>query len=271
MKKNPLHKLMNPGSIATVGASNNFLKMGTMHALSITKGGFKGKFYPIHPKEEKVLGHRAYKSIKDLPETPDLAVLIIPTESILQVLEDFTEIGTKNAIIISAGFKEIGEKGEVLEKRIKDFAKENELNFVGPNCIGIINTSISLNTTVLSIDNSPGKLGLISQSGTYVSQALPYLHKKGIKFSKAISVGNETNISITDALEYMGEDDDTKAIILYIEGIKEGKRFIETAKKITPQKPVLALYSGGSDAGARSSLSHTGAMAKPGFFNKRCI
>ena len=260
---NRLHSLMNPGSIATVGAGNNPMKMGTMHALSIVKGGFTGKYYPVHPRDEKVLGFRAYRNIADLPEPPDLAVIVVPTDLVPGILEEFGKLGTKNAIIISAGFKETGADGHSQEKRLLETADAYGMRFIGPNCIGIINTSISLNTTVLSINNSPGKLGFLSQSGTYVAQSLSYLNKKGIRFSKAMSLGNEANVNMVDALEYLGDDEDTRAIALYIEGIREGARFIEVARRITPRKPVIAQYVGGSSAGARSGLSHTGAMAGP--------
>ena len=265
MIENPLHLLMNPKSIAVVGANNSPSKMGTVMALNILKQGYKGKFFPIHPKEETVLGLKAYTSVQDLPEIPDLAMLIVPAKSIIPILESFGKIGTKNAIIITAGFKETGKKGRDMEKQIGETAERYGMRFVGPNCMGIINSQIALNTTVLPMIKEPGPLGFASQSGTYVSQVLPYLKKRGIRFSKAISLGNEASINIIDALEYLGEDEQTKAIILYIEGIREGERFLEVARRITPHKPVLAQYVGGSSSGARASLSHTGAMTGPDF------
>jgi acyl-CoA synthetase (NDP forming) len=265
MPDNPLHLLLHPRSIATAGASNNPMKMGTLQALSILKDGWQGKFYPIHPTEKTVLGHKAYASPLDLPETPDLAMLVVPTDQVVPVLEDFAKIGTKRAIIISAGFKETGPAGRELEERLKEIAAASGMRFLGPNCMGIVNTEIGLNVTVASLDNQPGHLGLASQSGTYVTQTLAYLKERGIRFSKAISCGNEADIGIIDALEYLGADEQTKAIILYIEGTRDGRRFIETARRITPVKPVLAQYVGGSAAGARAGLSHTGALAGPDF------
>ena len=263
MNKNPLHQLMNPRSIATVGAGNNPMKMGTLQALSIIKDGYNGKFYPVHPREETVIGHKAYRSVFDLPENPDLAILIVPTDQVVPLLDDFGKLGTKYAVIISGGFKERGHEGQKLENELLKIADKYGMRFLGPNCIGIINSQISLNMTVFAHSAKPGKFGLASQSGTYVTQTLSYLRKKGIRFSKAISVGNEANIDIVDALEYLGEDPDTKAIGLYIEGISDGRRFIEVAQKITPYKPVLAQYVGGSNAGARAGMSHTGSMAGP--------
>ncbi|GAB6268148.1 MAG: bifunctional acetate--CoA ligase family protein/GNAT family N-acetyltransferase [Smithella sp.] len=265
MIENPLHLLMNPKSIAVVGANNSPSKMGTVMALNILKQGYEGKIFPVHPKEETVLGLKAYASVQDLPEIPDLAMLIVPAKSIIPVLESFGKIGTKRVIIITAGFKETGATGREMEKKISEIAGRYGMRFVGPNCMGIINSQIALNTTVLPMIKEPGPLGFASQSGTYVSQVLPYLKKRGIRFSKAISLGNEASINIIDALEYLGEDEQTKAIILYIEGIREGERFLEVARRITPHKPVLAQYVGGSSSGARASLSHTGAMTGPDF------
>jgi acetate---CoA ligase (ADP-forming) len=265
MTENPLHLLMNPQSIAVVGANNVVTKMGTVQALSIIKEGYKGKFFPVHPKEKTVLGVKAYSSAEDLPEVPDLAMLIVPIKSVIPIIESFGKIGTKRAIIVTAGFKETGASGQKMENELNEVAKRYGMRFVGPNCLGIINTQISLNTTVFSIDKKPGLLGFASQSGTYVTQALPALRKRGIRFSKSLSLGNEANINMIDALEYLGEDEQTKAIILYIEGIRDGKRFVEVARKITSHKPVLAQYVGGSVSGARAGMSHTGAMAGPDF------
>ena len=265
MSDNPLHLLMNPKSIAVVGAGNNPMKMGTMQALSIIKDGYRGKFYPVHPTEKQVLGYKAYAQIEDLPETPDLAILIVPTSLVIGMLERFGKIGTRKAIIISAGFKETGAHGREMENDLNKVAEKYGIRFVGPNCVGIINSQIHLNVTVAGMPDEPGLLGLASQSGTYITQTLAYLRERGMRFSKALSLGNEANININDALEYLGEDKHTKAIILYIEGIRDGKRFLEIARKITPHKPVLAQYCGGTAAGARAGMSHTGAMAGPDF------
>ena len=256
-----LHSLMNPKSVAIVGASNNPMKMGTMHALSILKDGYKGKFYPVHPSEKTVLGQKAYASPHDLPEAPDLALFVLPAQHLLPIFEAFGQIGTKYAIIITAGFKELGPEGIKQEQRLKEAAQKYGIRFIGPNCMGIMNREISLNTTVMPLLGKPGHLGMVSQSGTYVAQTILYLKKRGIYFSKAISVGNEADVNIIDVLEYLGDDDQTKAISVYIETIRDVRRFLEVVQKITPHKPVIAQYVGGTEAGGRAGLSHTGAMA----------
>ena len=265
MKTSPFHLLMNPQSIATVGAGNNPMKMGTIQALSIVQDGFKGPFYPIHPRDSEVFGYKAYQSAFDLPEAPDLVMFVLPAPLVVKILDDFGSIGTKRAIIITAGFRETGPGGEELEKLLKEVARKHGIRFVGPNCMGVINSSLPLNVTVAPISPQPGPLGMVSQSGTYITQTLPYLNRRGIRFSKAISVGNEADLDLTDALEYLGEDEKTKAIALYIEGIRDGGKFIKAARKITPHKPIVAQYVGGSVAGARAGSSHTGAMAGPDF------
>jgi len=265
MSSSPLHAIMNPSSIAFVGASNNFAKMGTMQCLSLIHNGFPGDVLPVHPKEEIVLGKKAYPLISDLPYAPDLAVLVVPTGLVPDMLEDFGKLGTKYAVIISGGFRETGEGGRYLEGRISDIAQRYGMRFIGPNCVGIINTQLPLNLTVASFQDYNGKLGIASQSGTYVTQTLPYLHKHGITISKAISVGNGTSIDIVECLKYLGDDEQTTAIALYIEGISRAGDFLEVAKEISAKKPIVAQYVGGTEAGARAGLSHTGAMSGPDY------
>jgi acetyltransferase len=256
---------MNPRSVAVVGANNNPMKMGTMQALSIVKGGYRGRFYPVHPREKTVLGHQAYPSVSDLPEVPDLVMLVVPNDQVISLVDQFGAIGTRYAAVITAGFRESGAAGRLMEEQLKKTASHHGLRFLGPNCMGIINSQIALNLTVMPNPGEPGKLGMASQSGSYVTQSLSYLRRKGFRFSKAVSVGNEADIDIVDALEYLGEDDETGAIALYLEGIRDGARFIEVARKITPRKPVIAQYVGGTDAGARAGASHTGSMAGPDY------
>ncbi len=263
MASNPLELLMNPASIAIVGANNNPMKMGTMHALSILKDGYAGRLYPVHPKEKEVLGQKSYASVAELPEAPDLAMLVVPSGEIPNLMEELGRKGTRRVIVITAGFRETGDEGRANEKKVKEISEKYGIRFLGPNCMGIINSDISLNTTVMPLEKGKGMLGMVSQSGTYVSQTLPYLGKRGIRFSKAISVGNSASIDLTDALEYMGEDESTRAISLYMEGIADVQRFLDVARRITPRKPVIAQYVGGSSAGARAGQSHTGALAAP--------
>jgi acetyl-CoA synthetase (ADP-forming) len=263
IKESPLYKILNPKSIAIWGASNNITSMGTSQLFSLTSLGFEGKLYPVHPKESQVRGIKAYKSVFDLPEVPDLALMVLPTQVVSQVLEECGQKGIKNAIIVSGGFKEVGGDGVDLEKGIVEIAEKYGIRFLGPNCIGVINSHHKLNTTFLRYQAEPGFIGMASQSGSFITQMSDPLIQYGLGFSVGMSVGNEANVDIVDCMQYMAACPHTKVIALYIETIRRGRAFIEAARAIVPHKPIVAFYSGGTDAGKRASLSHTGAMAGP--------
>jgi len=258
---NPLWQIMHPRSIAWVGASNNPTKMGTIQLLCLKHINFPGPIYPIHPEEKTVIGLKAYPSAADLPEVPDLAVLIVPTRVAVPIMEDLGKRGVKRAVIVTAGFKEMGEEGRLQEEALVSVANRYGMRFVGPNCIGVIHTRAHLNTTFFAAYQNPGSLGIASQSGTYVTQVQLYLRRRGIAFSQAISVGNEANIDVVDCLEYLAGEEDTRSIILYLESIRRPRHFLEVARRVTRIKPVMVLYVGGTEAGARSGMSHTGSLA----------
>ena len=261
MPTNPLRTIMCPRSIAIAGASNNPFKMGTIQFLNLRHSGFPGPIYPIHPTESHVFGTQAYPRIEDLPEVPDLAMLVVPGRLVPDMIARFGALGTRHAVIITAGFKETGQDGQAREAALMEAADAHGLRFLGPNCMGLVNTRLPLNVTAAPLVSPPGGLSLISQSGTYITQTLRYLHERGIRLDKAVSVGNEASIDLVDVLDYMADDPDTKAIGMYIECIRRPARFLEAARRITRRKPIIAQYVGGSDAGARSGSSHTGALA----------
>ncbi len=263
MEKSPLYPFLNPKSIAFYGASNSFSAMGTTQFRNIYELGFQGNLYPIHPKLDQVQGWKAYNSVLDLPEAPDLAVMVLPTRIVPEVMEECGRKGIKNVIIVSGGFKEVGGEGAGLQEQIVAIANQYRMRFLGPNCIGVVNPYHKLNTTFFPYDTAPGFIGMASQSGSFVTQMFDYLAKFGLGFSSAISVGNEANIDMVDCLEYLAACPHTKVIALYIEAIRRGREFLDMARSITPHKPIVALYVGGSEAGKRAGFSHTGAMAGP--------
>lgn len=262
-KSNPLHHMLNPDSVAFVGANNQPTTMGTVQMLHTLNFGYKGRIYPVHPKEKSVLGIKAYPSIRDLPEPVDLVVITVPARTVPNIFEDCASKGVHYAVVTSGGFRELGDEGRELEIQILELAHRYQIRFIGPNCLGILNPHHRLNLTMFSYKQPPGTMGLASQSGTYITQVLKYLEKRGVGYSRAISIGNKADIDLVDCLEYLGEDDETRAIALYIEGLKRPRMFLETAKKVSRAKPVVALYVGGTEAGARSSASHTGAICSP--------
>jgi acetyl-CoA synthetase (ADP-forming) len=263
LENSPLYRIATPRSIALFGASNNILSMGTPILISLKAMGFDGAVYPVHPEERHVQGLTAYRSVLDLPEAPDLAILILPARIVPAILDECGKKGIKHAIVVSGGFKELGEEGAALEKQLREIAAAHNIRFLGPNCIGVTNPSHRLNTTLLQYLGNPGFIGMASQSGSFVTQMFHYLANFGLGFSTAFSVGNEANLDIVDCMEYLGVCPRTRVIALYIEGIKRGRAFIEIAKAIVKHKPIVALYVGGSDTGRRAGLSHTGALAGP--------
>ncbi len=260
---NPLDRIFNARSVAFVGASNKATTMGTIQMLNTLKSTFAGPVIPIHPKANEVLGQKAYPSLRDLPEPVDLAVLIVPTKAVISVVEDAIARGIKHLVITTAGFREVDDEGRRNEEHLVELGRKHDLRFVGPNCIGVINAHSGLNTTFFPYRHQPGPLGLASQSGTYVTQTLDLLARWGIGLSKGISIGNAASIDLADALDFFAEDEKTRAVAMYIEGVSDGRRFFEAARRCAAIKPVVALYVGGTESGARSGASHTGALAGP--------
>ena len=256
---------MQPRSIVFLGASNSIMTIGTSHMLNLVRGGYKGKIYPVHPTEDTVLGIKAYKRIMDLPEPVDLAVMVIPKHLIPQALEECGKKGIRRAVIITSGFREIGsEEGERLQDLIDDVAKRYGIRYLGPNCMGVINTHLFFNITWFPYKDKPGSIGLISQSGSYVTQTLSYLRANGIRISQAISVGNQANIDIVDCLDYLGDDPYTKVIAIYMEDIKRPREFLNVCRHIVSKKPVVAMFVGDTEEGARACRSHTAAISGRG-------
>ncbi len=263
IQESPLYPIVNPTSIAFFGASNTFMRMGSIMLSSLQAQGYAGKIFPIHPKEKEVRGLTAYTTILDVPEIPDLAILVLPTDIVCRTLEDCGKKGIRHAIVVSGGFREAGPEGAKLQKELEAIALRYGIRFLGPNCLGVANPHIKLNPTPIRAEGPAGFVGLASQSGSFITQMFDYLHRHGMGFSAALSVGNEANIDIVDCLEYLGACPNTKVITLYIEGINRGDKFVKTAKAITPHKPIVALYVGGSEAGRQAGLSHTGSLSGP--------
>ena len=264
-----LHRFLNPRSIAIFGANNNLLTtMGSMQLRNIIAGEGVEDIYPVHPRLDKIQGFKAYKSVLELPVTPDLAFLILPTRAVPQVMEECGEKGIKNLLITSGGFREIGKDGVQLSQEIDKIAKKYKMRFIGPNCLGIYNAwyrfpekeDAYMNTFWPYAVPKKGNISIISQSGTVAAQTFWHAKEMGVNISQSLSVGNEKNIDMVDFLEYFKDDPYTGVIGLYIEEIKRGKEFIQIIKEITPNKPIVAIYTGGTKAANRSIKSHTGSL-----------
>ena len=263
IEDSPLYRIANARSMVFFGASNNVSSMGTHLLMTVQAGDFKGAIYPVHLKEKRVLNLEAYPSVADLPETPDLAVIVLPTAVVNPTLEACGKKGIKQAVVVSGGFKEMGEEGVLLESALKATALKYGMKILGPNCLGVANPHQHINTTFIPNEGAPGFVGLASQSGSFVTQMFEYLSGFNLGFSTAFSVGNEAVLDIVDCMAYLGACPHTKVIALYIEGIRRGRDFMDVARAIVPHKPIVAYYVGGSKAGKAAGFSHTGAMAGP--------
>nr|MDO8081039.1 CoA-binding protein [Candidatus Freyarchaeota archaeon] len=255
-----LTPLFKPNSVAIIGASATPMKFPTWITSTALKSNFKGQTYLVNPKTKEIQGVKTYNSILDTPQNVDLAAIIVPADVVPSVMEECVEKSVKAAIIFSSGFREIGEKGIKREQEVLRIAKKGNIRIVGPNCMGIYSSEANLCLSLISFDQK-GEVAFITQSGGYGIEISSSAMAKGINFSKFISVGDKIDIQDYEYLEYLYNDPDTKAIMMYIEGIEKGRQFLNTAKKITPKKPIFAIKIGRTKEGSIAASSHTGALA----------
>lgn len=255
-----LEPIFKPRSIAIIGASNNPSKWGGMVMNRALSSGFRGRIYAVNPRETEIWGLPAYKDVLDIPEPVDLAVFTIPAEHMPRTMENCVRKGIPGGLIISADFAETGARGRALEHETVRIAREGGLRFVGPNGNGMWTSAVSLNISPLPTPPRGG-LAFLSQSGMFGAVAMRAAEVGGFGLSAFVSIGNQADLTVADYLEYLAEDDATRVIALYIEGFKDGRRFAEAARRITPKKPILILKGGRSQQGARTTLSHTASIA----------
>jgi acetyltransferase len=256
-----LDAFFNPRSVALVGASRDETKLGFAILRNVVESGYRGAVYPINPKADEVLGLKCYPSVLDVPDPIDLAVIVIPDRLVLPALQDCGQKGIPGVIIISAGFREAGLEGVHRERQVTELARKFGMRVVGPNCLGIIDTVIPLNASFAAGMPETGNIAFMSQSGALCTAILDWSLAEGIGFSRFVSLGNKADVEETDLLKAWSDDDATRVIIAYIEGINDGQEFVTTARRVTRQKPVIAIKSGTTQAGARAVSSHTGSLA----------
>ncbi|MEJ7612171.1 MAG: acetate--CoA ligase alpha subunit [Candidatus Fervidibacter sacchari] len=262
-----LRPILEPQSVAVIGASRQPGTVGYAVLSNLLMGQYTGIVYPVNPKAKAICGVRTYPSVLEIPDPVDLAVIIVRAPLVPQVLEECGQKGVKGAIVISAGFKETGPEGAKLEAQVKEIAHHYGIALVGPNCLGVINTdpNYRLNASFAKEMPLPGNIAFISQSGALCTAVLDYAKGQGIGFSKVVSLGNKADVNENDFLAYLWQDPQTQVILLYIEELSDGRRFLQLAREITGEgdnrKPILALKAGRTPAGARAVASHTGSLA----------
>ncbi len=257
MDSSKLDGLMRPKSIAIVGASTDPTKIGYTVVNNIIKGGYTGKIYPINPKAESILGLKSYPSLMDVPDDIDAAVVTVPAKLVVSVVEDAGKKGVKGLIVITSGFAESGFKE--LEEEVVAKAKHYGVRILGPNIVGTLSNAEKLNASFAPVLPLPGKGALVSQSGALLIALDMATFTRRVGLEKLISIGNMSDVDFADLVEWLDNDDATSCISLYIEGFKDGRKFMEVARK--SKKPVIALKSGVSAHGAAAAASHTGSLA----------
>ncbi len=250
-----LQGLFHPKGVAVIGASPNPDKIGYQIFYNLIEGGFKGKLFPINPKVGEILGKKAYPSVLDVPDDIDLAVVAIPAGLVKSTLEECAQKGIKNVAIITSGFGEVGKKKE--EQELTDFADAKGMSLVGPNTLGIVYTPGKMNASFGPKDVLEGNIAFISQSGALAISLMGWTMMERIGLAALVSLGNKCDVDEKDLIEYFNEDDNVRVIVIYMEGIKDGARFMKTKVK----KPVVILKVGRSARGAKAAASHTGSLS----------
>ncbi len=259
-KLNPLDAIFAPNTVAVIGASEKPGSVGRNLLWNLITNPFGGTVFPVNPQHSSILGIKAYSTIFDVPEKIDLAVIATPASTVPKIIADGVEAGIKGAIIISAGFKEVGEKGLTLEQEILQQAHRGKIKIIGPNCLGVMNPISGLNATFASKMALPGTVGFISQSGALCTSVLDWSLQENVGFSAFISIGSMLDISWGDLIYYLGDDPHTKSIVIYMESIGDARSFLSAAREVALTKPIIVIKAGRTTAAAKAAASHTGAL-----------
>ena len=256
-----LRSFFEPEAIAVIGASRTPGKVGYDIVRNLHEGSFEGSVYPVNPKADEILGLECYSSVLEVPDDVDLAVIVLPSKLVPDIVDECGEKGIEAIIVISAGFKEVGEEGAKLQEDLKTRCEENGIRCIGPNCLGVISCPAGMNASFGEAMPLTGDISFISQSGALGTAVLDFSLGEEMGISRFVSYGNKADVDETDLLEALGEDEDTNVILAYIEAVGDGQRFTQLAEKVARKKPVVVLKSGRTGAGAKAASSHTGSLA----------
>jgi acetyltransferase len=260
-ERQPLSSIFAPQTIAVIGASNQVGSVGRTLLWNLISSPFGGTVFPVNPKHHSVMGIQAYPNIAAVPDLVDLAIIATPAQSVPQIIRECVAAKVKGAVIVSAGFREIGATGFELEQQILTEARKGKMRIIGPNCLGIMNPHTALNATFASTMARPGKVGFISQSGALCTSILDWSLRENVGFSAFLSIGTMLDVGWGDLIDYLGDDPHTQSIIIYMESIGDAHAFISSAREVALTKPIIVIKGGRTDAAAKASASHTGALA----------
>jgi len=259
-RRHPLDAIFAPKSIAVIGATENPGSVGRTVFQNLGRGGFQGVVYPVNPKRPSVLSVKAYPTLAAVPEKVDLAVICTPAKSVPGIIHDCVQLGVPGAVIISAGFKETGPEGVALEKQILADARRGGMRIVGPNCLGVMMPQKGLNATFATTIARPGNVGFLSQSGALCTAVLDWSLKENVGFSAFISIGSMLDVGWGDLIYYLGDDPNTKSIVIYMETIGDARAFLSAAREVALTKPIIVIKPGRTAGAAKAAASHTGSL-----------
>lgn len=259
-KKQGLDALFSPETVAVIGATDRPGTVGRTVLQNLLVPAFHGRVYPVNPQKTEVLGAKAYKSVRDLPESIDLAVLATPAATIPALVDECVQAQVKSAVVISAGFKERGAEGVELERQIQEKLKNSPLRLIGPNCLGVMNPVLGMNATFSKDAPKAGNVAFLSQSGALLTAILDWSHKEDVGFSAIVSTGSMLDVGWGDLIDHFGNDPHTKSILIYMESVGEARSFISAAREVALTKPILVIKAGRSEAASKAAASHTGAL-----------
>ena len=255
------NKFFKPSTVVLLGASSDPRKWGWRILSNILFGGFQGNIYPINPNRDEILGKKVYKSVADVPEVPDLAIIVVPPTGIVTAVQDCVDKGIKAGVVITAGFAEIGAKGVALQKEMLEVARNGGMRLIGPNCFGILSPSQKLYAQMPPVYPPAGSIAVVSQSGNVGATIARRAMTLNFGISRLISTGNEADLHVEDFFQYLGTDSLTKVILSYVEGFKDGRAFIKIASQVSRNKPIIMIKVGETEAGASAARSHTAALS----------
>ncbi len=259
-RRQPLDVVFNPQTVALIGATDKPNSVGRRLLWNLIHSPFGGTVYPVNPKRSNVLGIKAYARLCDIPEPVDLAIIATPAATVSTVVRQCVSAGVKGAIVVSAGFREIGAVGIALEQEILQLAKAGGLRLIGPNCLGVMNPHTGFNGTFASAIAAPGNIGFISQSGALCTSILDWSFRENVGFSAFVSVGSMLDVGWGDLINYLGDDPKTDSIVIYMESIGNARSFLSAAREVAFTKPIIVIKSGRTHAAAAAAASHTGAL-----------
>ncbi len=259
-REHPLKVFFAPQTVAVIGATEAAGSVGRTLFWNLISNPFGGTVFPVNPKRASVLGIKAYLSVSAVPEKVDLAVVVTPARTVPGVIGECVDAGVQGAVIISAGFRECGKEGEQLEKEVSDQVRRSRMRVIGPNCLGLISPHSGLNATFAHGMARPGNVGFISQSGALCTAVLDWSLRENVGFSAFVSIGSMVDVGWGDLIDYLGDDPDTRSIIIYMESIGDPRRFLSAAREVALTKPIIVIKAGRTEAAAKAAASHTGAL-----------